>query len=65
MPPFCFLTEHAMKLPFFGYNFYFVERVSDSTIPVPCYFGVNDEQIIVVDNITQVCQIFLPQCPKP
>lgn len=53
-----------MKLPFFGYNFYFVERVSNSTIPVPCYFGVNNEQIIVVDNITQVCQIILSQCPN-
>uniref|UniRef100_A0A8C9L1Z9 MyTH4 domain-containing protein n=1 Tax=Pavo cristatus TaxID=9049 RepID=A0A8C9L1Z9_PAVCR len=30
---FCFLTEHVMKLPFFGYNIFFVEKVSDSTIP--------------------------------
>uniref|UniRef100_A0A8B9DB74 Myosin XVB n=1 Tax=Anser cygnoides TaxID=8845 RepID=A0A8B9DB74_ANSCY len=52
--------EHAMKLPFFGYNFYFVERVSDSTIPVPCYFGVNNEQIVVVDNITQAVSHVIP-----
>ena len=35
--------EHMMKLPFFGYNIFFVEKVSDSSIPVPCYFGVNKE----------------------
>lgn len=57
---FCFLTEHVMKLPFFGYNTYFVERVSDDTIPVPCFFGVNKEEIIVVDGTTQVCQPIPP-----
>lgn len=57
---FCFLTEHVMKLRFFGYNTYFVERVSDDTIPVPCFFGVNKEEIIVVDGTTQVCQTIPP-----
>lgn len=44
-----------MKLPFFGYTIYFVERVSDDTISVPCFFGVNKEEIIVVDQTSQVC----------
>lgn len=49
-----------MKLPFFGYNIYFVERISDDTIPVPCFFGVNNEEIIVVDGTTLVCQTITP-----
>uniref|UniRef100_A0A8C0E9P7 MyTH4 domain-containing protein n=1 Tax=Bubo bubo TaxID=30461 RepID=A0A8C0E9P7_BUBBB len=57
---FCFLTEHMMKLPFFGYNIYFVERVSDDTIPVPCFFGVNKEEIIVVDDTTQAVSCVIP-----
>ncbi|KFW09994.1 Unconventional myosin-XV, partial [Fulmarus glacialis] len=52
--------EHVMKLPFFGYNTYFVERVSDDTIPVPCFFGVNKEEIIVVDGITQAISCVIP-----
>ncbi|CAM9695389.1 unnamed protein product [Bubo scandiacus] len=52
--------EHMMKLPFFGYNIYFVERVSDDTIPVPCFFGVNKEEIIVVDDTTQVVSCVIP-----
>ncbi|XP_067164648.1 myosin XVB isoform X2 [Apteryx mantelli] len=47
--------EHMIKLPLFGYNIYLVERVSDETIPVPCFFGVNKEQIIVVDSVAQIC----------
>lgn len=45
-----------MKLPFFGYTIFVVERISDATVPVPCFFGVNKEEIIVVDSTTQVCQ---------
>ncbi|XP_071620656.1 myosin XVB isoform X1 [Heliangelus exortis] len=52
--------EHVMKLPFFGYNTYFVERVSDHTIPAPCFFGVNKEEIIVVDVTTQVVSCVIP-----
>ncbi|XP_009705855.1 PREDICTED: unconventional myosin-XV, partial [Cariama cristata] len=52
--------EHVMKLPFFGYNTYFVERVSDETIPVPCFFGVNKEEIIVVDGTTQAVSCIIP-----
>ncbi|XP_069728703.1 myosin XVB [Phaenicophaeus curvirostris] len=52
--------EHVMKLPFFGYNAYFVKRVSDATIPVPCFFGVNKEEIIVVDRATQVVSCVIP-----
>ncbi|XP_063208561.1 myosin XVB [Chroicocephalus ridibundus] len=52
--------EHVMKLPFFGYNTYFVERVSDETIPVPCFFGVNKEEIIVVDGTTQAVLCVIP-----
>ncbi|KAM6403474.1 myosin XVB [Rhynochetos jubatus] len=52
--------EHMMKLPLFGYNIYFVERVSDDTIPVPCFFGVNKEEIIVVDGTTQAVSCVIP-----
>lgn len=54
-----------MKLPFFGYNIYFVERVSDNTILVPCFCGVNKDEIIVVDGTTQVCQTIPPRSPEP
>ncbi|XP_068770245.1 myosin XVB [Struthio camelus] len=47
--------EHMIKLPLFGYNSYLVERVSDETIPVPCFFGVNKEQLIAVDGDAQIC----------
>lgn len=49
-----------MKLPFFGYTTFVVERISDDTVPVPCFFGVNKEEIIVVDSTTQVCQTTPP-----
>ncbi|KFQ92677.1 Unconventional myosin-XV, partial [Nipponia nippon] len=52
--------EHMMKLPFFGYNTYFVERVSDDTICVPCFFGVNKEEIIVVDGTTLAVSCVIP-----
>ncbi|XP_074777967.1 myosin XVB [Athene noctua] len=52
--------EHMMKSPFFGYNIYFVEKVSDDTIPMPCFFGVNKEEIIVVDDTTQVVSCIIP-----
>ncbi|XP_010080812.1 PREDICTED: unconventional myosin-XV [Pterocles gutturalis] len=52
--------EHMMKLPFFGYITYFVERVSDDTILVPCFFGVNKEEIIVVDSTTQAVSCVIP-----
>lgn len=45
-----------MKLPFFGYTIFIVERISEGMIPVPCFFGVNKEEIIAVDVTTQVCQ---------
>ncbi|KFO78481.1 Unconventional myosin-XV, partial [Cuculus canorus] len=58
--------EHVMKLPFFGYNAYFVKRVSDATILAPCFFGVNKEEIIVVDRTAQVvsCVILLRELQK-
>ncbi|KFZ68022.1 Unconventional myosin-XV, partial [Podiceps cristatus] len=52
--------EHVMKFPFFGYNTYFVEKVSDKTIPVPCYFGVNKDEIIVVDGTTKTISSVIP-----
>lgn len=52
--------EHVMKLPFFGYTTFFVKRVSDMTIPVPCYFGVNKEEIIAVDGTTQTVSCVIP-----
>ncbi|XP_061222900.1 unconventional myosin-XV-like [Neopsephotus bourkii] len=52
--------EHVMKLPFFGYTIYFVERVSDDTISVPCFFGVNEEEIIVVDKTSQAVSCIIP-----
>ncbi|XP_042635785.1 myosin XVB [Catharus ustulatus] len=45
--------EHVMKLPFFGYTIFVVERISDEMVPVPCFFGVNKEEIIVVDGTSQ------------
>ncbi|XP_064007807.1 myosin XVB [Pogoniulus pusillus] len=52
--------EQVMKLPFFGYTTYFVERVSDDTVPVPCFFGVNNEEIIAVDGSTQEVSCIIP-----
>ncbi|XP_068889012.1 myosin XVB [Aphelocoma coerulescens] len=52
--------EHVMKLPFFGYTTFVVERISDDTVPVPCFFGVNKEEIIVVDGSTQVVSQVIP-----
>ncbi|KFR17458.1 Unconventional myosin-XV, partial [Opisthocomus hoazin] len=52
--------EHVMKFPFFGYNIYFVERVSDNTISVPCFFGVNKEEIIAVHGTTQAISSVIP-----
>ncbi|KFP90289.1 Unconventional myosin-XV, partial [Apaloderma vittatum] len=52
--------ENVMKLPFFGYNTYSVERVSNDTIPVPCFFGVNKDEIIVVDGTTQEVSHVIP-----
>uniref|UniRef100_A0A8C3J0S4 MyTH4 domain-containing protein n=2 Tax=Calidris pygmaea TaxID=425635 RepID=A0A8C3J0S4_9CHAR len=52
--------EHVKKLPFFGYNIFFVKKVSDRTIPMPCYFGVNKEELIAVDGATKVCQRIPP-----
>uniref|UniRef100_A0A8C6YWL7 MyTH4 domain-containing protein n=1 Tax=Nothoprocta perdicaria TaxID=30464 RepID=A0A8C6YWL7_NOTPE len=54
---FCLLTEHVMKVPLFGYNIYLVERTSDETIPLPCFFGVNKEQMIVLDSDAQICRV--------
>ncbi|XP_066056858.1 myosin XVB [Chamaea fasciata] len=52
--------EHVMKLPFFGYTIFVVERISDDVVPVPCFFGVNKEEIIVVDSTTQVVSRVIP-----
>ncbi|XP_058278918.1 myosin XVB [Hirundo rustica] len=52
--------EHVMKLPFFGYIIFVVERISDDMVPVPCFFGVNKEEIIVVDGTTQVVSRVIP-----
>ncbi|XP_041265307.1 myosin XVB [Onychostruthus taczanowskii] len=52
--------EHVMKLPFFDYVIFIVERISDNTIPVPCFFGVNKEEIIVVDGTSQVVLRVIP-----
>ncbi|KQK73401.1 unconventional myosin-XV-like protein [Amazona aestiva] len=52
--------EHVMKLPFFGYTIYFVERVSDDTISVPCFFGLNKEEIIAVDKTSQAVSCVIP-----
>uniref|UniRef100_A0A8C0UUE8 FERM domain-containing protein n=1 Tax=Cyanistes caeruleus TaxID=156563 RepID=A0A8C0UUE8_CYACU len=52
--------EHVMKLPFFGYTIFIVERISDNRVPVPCFFGVNKEEIILVDGTTQVVSQVIP-----
>ncbi|XP_072846643.2 unconventional myosin-XVB [Pogona vitticeps] len=51
--------EHMVQLPLFDYNMYPVERMSISGLPMPCFVGVNQEQIIVVDEKFQKlhCQI--------
>ncbi|NWI21352.1 MYO15 protein, partial [Crypturellus soui] len=53
--------EHVMELPLFGYNIYLVKRISDETIPLPCFFGVNKEQIVVLDSclfvLAQICRV--------
>ncbi|XP_014744616.1 PREDICTED: unconventional myosin-XVB-like, partial [Sturnus vulgaris] len=52
--------ENVMKLPFFGYTIFVVERISDEMVPVPCFFGVNKEEIIVVDGTSQVVSRAVP-----
>ncbi|KAF4797358.1 unconventional myosin-XV-like protein [Turdus rufiventris] len=52
--------EHVTKLPFFGYTIFIVERISDEMIPVPCFFGVNKEEIIVVDGTSQAVSRAVP-----
>ncbi|XP_068065589.1 myosin XVB isoform X1 [Anomalospiza imberbis] len=52
--------EHVMKFPFFGYTIFIVERISDDMIPVPCFFGVNKDEIIVVDGTTQAVSRVIP-----
>ncbi|KAL2297686.1 hypothetical protein Nmel_016240 [Mimus melanotis] len=52
--------EHVMKLPFFGYTIFVVERISDEMVPVPCFFGVNKEEIIVVDGTSQAVSRAVP-----
>uniref|UniRef100_A0A8U8CN53 Uncharacterized protein n=1 Tax=Geospiza parvula TaxID=87175 RepID=A0A8U8CN53_GEOPR len=54
---FCCLLEHMMKLPFFGYSIFTVERISDDTIPVPCFFGVNKEEIIWLFPVQAVSRV--------
>ncbi|KAJ7316027.1 hypothetical protein JRQ81_002189 [Phrynocephalus forsythii] len=51
--------ERMVQLPLFGYHVYPVERTSMPGLPVPCFVGVNEEQIIVVDGNSQKlhCQI--------
>ncbi|KFP83628.1 Unconventional myosin-XV, partial [Acanthisitta chloris] len=52
--------EYMMKLPFFGYNVFIIERTSDNTIPVPCFFAVNKDEIIAVDGSTQAVSCVIP-----
>ncbi|NXY35536.1 MYO15 protein, partial [Pomatorhinus ruficollis] len=52
--------EQMMKLPFFGYTIFVVERISDDMVPVPCFLGVNKEEIIMVDSTTQAVSRVIP-----
>ncbi|XP_061472155.1 myosin XVB isoform X2 [Rhineura floridana] len=51
--------EHMIQLPLFGYNVYSVERISVLGISVPCFVGVNQEQIIIVNRESQNSPILI------
>ncbi|XP_060109014.1 myosin XVB [Heteronotia binoei] len=52
--------EHVIQLPLFGYNVYPLERISRPGIPMPCFVGVNQEQIIVMDMKSQTLHCLIP-----
>ncbi|XP_053231876.1 unconventional myosin-XVB-like isoform X1 [Podarcis raffonei] len=52
--------EHVIQLPLFGYNVYTVEKISTLGIPTPCFVGVNEEQIVVVNGKTQNLHSLIP-----
>uniref|UniRef100_A0ACB8EZV2 Uncharacterized protein n=1 Tax=Sphaerodactylus townsendi TaxID=933632 RepID=A0ACB8EZV2_9SAUR len=58
--------EYVIKLPLFSYNVYPLEKVSTPGIPMPCFVGVNQEQIVVMDGKSQHfhCQIPLKEIKK-
>ncbi|KAH0629492.1 hypothetical protein JD844_011589 [Phrynosoma platyrhinos] len=53
-------TEHAVQFPLFGYNVYPVKRISIPGLLMPCFIGVNQEQIIVVDGKLQNLHCRIP-----
>ncbi|XP_062826679.1 unconventional myosin-XVB [Anolis carolinensis] len=58
--------EHMVQIPLFGYNVYFVERISIPGLVKPCFIGVNQEQIIIVDGKLQnlYCRIPLKEIQR-
>ncbi|XP_077183884.1 myosin XVB isoform X2 [Paroedura picta] len=52
--------EHVIQLPLFGYSVYSLERISTPGIPKPCFIGVNEEQIIVMDMKSQAIHCLIP-----
>ncbi|XP_042303487.1 myosin XVB [Sceloporus undulatus] len=52
--------EHVVQFPLFGYNVYPVKRISTPGLLMPCFIGVNQEQIIVVDEKLQNIHCRIP-----
>ncbi|KAJ6660325.1 hypothetical protein lerEdw1_017748 [Lerista edwardsae] len=52
--------EYMTQMPLFGYNVYPVERISTPGLPKPCFVGVNQEQILVVDGKSQKLHCLIP-----
>uniref|UniRef100_A0ACB8F0H0 Uncharacterized protein n=1 Tax=Sphaerodactylus townsendi TaxID=933632 RepID=A0ACB8F0H0_9SAUR len=50
--------EYVIKLPLFSYNVYPLEKVSTPGIPMPCFVGVNQEQIVVMDGKSQAKALY-------
>ncbi|XP_029453360.1 myosin XVB [Rhinatrema bivittatum] len=46
-------VETVMQFPLFDYNIYPVKRISEPGVPSPCLLGVNRQQIIVADSVSQ------------
>ncbi|XP_030064122.1 myosin XVB [Microcaecilia unicolor] len=52
--------ETVMQFAFFDYNIYSVKRISEQGVPSPCLLGVNQQQIIVADSVSQKLYCSIP-----
>uniref|UniRef100_A0A8D2LJB5 MyTH4 domain-containing protein n=1 Tax=Varanus komodoensis TaxID=61221 RepID=A0A8D2LJB5_VARKO len=48
-------VKRVTELPLSGYNTYPLEKTSIPDIPRPCYVGVNQKEIVVMDGNSQKC----------